>query len=113
MSLWLLKSEPGTYSWADLVRDRKTVWEGVTNPTALIHLRAMKKGEQALIYHTGTERAAVGIAEITTAPYPDPRAGNPKIVVVDIKPVRALARPVTLDEIKSDRTFAGWDLLRI
>jgi len=113
MALWLLKTEPGTYSYADLVRDRKTVWEGITSAAALIHLRNMKKGDDALIYHTGGERAVLGLAQIISNPYPDPKANDPKLVVVDIKPLRALLRPVTLDQIKSDRTFAGWDLLRI
>jgi predicted RNA-binding protein with PUA-like domain len=113
MAYWLLKTEPSTYSWSNLVRDKKTVWEGVTNATALKHLRTMKKGDQALIYHTGGERAAVGIAEITSAPYPDPKKDDKKIVVVDIKPKKPLAKPVGLDLIKADKTFAGWDLLRI
>src|SRR5436190_1030482 len=99
MALWLLKTEPSEYSWDDLVRDKQTVWEGVTNPTALIHIREMKKGDLALIYHTGGERAAVGIAQIARGAYPDPRASNEKLVVVDIKPKKKLARPVTLEQI--------------
>ena len=113
MAYWLLKTEPSTYSWADLVRDKKATWDGVANATALIHLRAMKSGDQALIYHTGTERQAVGIAKITKGPYPDPKEDDAKLVVVDLAPKQALTRPVTLDEIKADKTFAGWDLLRI
>jgi predicted RNA-binding protein with PUA-like domain len=113
MALWLLKTEPSEYSWDDLVRDKQTVWEGVTNPTALIHIREMKKGDLALLYHTGSERATIGIAQIARGAYPDPKAGNPKIVVVDVKPKKELANPVSLDQIKSDKTFAGWDLLRI
>ena len=113
MAYWLLKTEPSTYSYADLERDGKTPWNGITNPTALIHLRAMKKGDLALIYHTGGERAVVGMAQIVTGPYPDPKADNEKIVIVDIKAKKKLARPVDLDEIKADKTFAGWDLLRI
>jgi len=113
MAYWLLKTEPDCYSWSDLVRDRKTVWEGVTNALALKHLRTMKKGDQALIYHTGGERAAVGIAEIISAPYADPNEDDEKIVVVDIKPKKALPEPVGLDVIKADKAFAGRDLLRI
>jgi len=113
MAYWLLKTEPGTYSFSDLQRDGKTPWNGITNPTALIHLRAMKKGDLALIYHTGGERAIVGIAEIVTPPYPDPKAKNEKIVIVDIQAKKPLAHPVELDTIKTDKTFAGWDLLRI
>jgi predicted RNA-binding protein with PUA-like domain len=113
MAYWLLKTEPGTYSWDDLVRDKKATWDGVANATALIHLRAMSKGDLALIYHTGNERQAIGIAEITSKPYPDPKENNEKLVVVDLKPRKKLARPVTLPEIKADKTFAGWDFLRI
>jgi predicted RNA-binding protein with PUA-like domain len=113
MACWLLKTDPGSYSWNDLVRDKRAVWDGVTNATALINMRTMKKGDLALIYHTGNERAAVGIAELTKGPYPDPKANDEKIVAIDIKPKQPLARPVTLDEIKADKSFAGWDLLRI
>jgi len=113
MGLWLLKSEPSLYSWDDLARDKKGTWDGVSNAAALIHLRAMKKGDLALIYHTGDERAAVGIAEITRSAYPDPKQANPKLVVVDLRPKAKLANPVTLDQIKSDKAFSGWDLLRI
>ena len=113
MAYWLLKTEPGTYAWDDLVRDKRTAWEGVTNATALIHIRAMKEGDLALVYHTGGERAIVGVAEVVTNPYPDPNTKDERLVVVDLKPKGKLARPVTLDEIKADRAFAGWDLLRI
>jgi predicted RNA-binding protein with PUA-like domain len=113
MAYWLLKTEPDSYSWGDLQRDRKTTWDGVTNALALKHMRSMKKGDLALIYHTGGERAAVGVAEIVSPPHPDPRQKDEKLVVVDIKPKKALASPVTLDAIKADKTFAGWDLLRI
>ncbi len=71
---WLLKTEPDSYRWDDLVRDKKTAWDGVTNALALKHIRTMKKGDLALIYHTGDERAAVGVAEVVSAPYPDPAA---------------------------------------
>jgi predicted RNA-binding protein with PUA-like domain len=113
MSYWLLKTEPATYSWETLAHEKKARWDGVTNALALKHIRSMKKGDQAIIYHTGDERAAVGIAEITTDPYPDPAEADPKIVVVDLKAKRKLARPVTLAEFKSDKAFVGWDLLRI
>jgi predicted RNA-binding protein with PUA-like domain len=110
---WLLKTEPGTYSWSDLARDKRTTWDGITNATALKHIREMKKGDLALIYHTGDERAAVGVAEIASNPRPDPKADDQRLVVVDLKPKKKLARAVTLDEIKKDKAFAGWDLLRI
>ena len=113
MAFWLLKTEPSTYSYADLERDKKTTWDGVTNATALKHLRTMNKGDLALIYHTGDERAAVGIAEIASAPYADPKADNDKLVVVDLKLKKKLKQPVSLDAIKADKAFAGWDLLRI
>jgi predicted RNA-binding protein with PUA-like domain len=113
MAYWLLKTEPSSYSWDDLIRDKKTVWEGVTNALALKHIRTMKQGDLALVYHTGSERAAVGVAEISSNPYPDPKAKDDRIVVVDLKPKAKLAQAVTLDDIKADPTFAGFDLLRI
>ena len=113
MAYWLLKTEPDCYSWDNLVRDGRTTWDDVTNATALIHLRKMKTGDLALIYHTGTQRACVGLAQITSLPYPDPKSDDPRIVVVDVKPLRKLARAVSLDQIKSDPAFAGWELVRI
>ena len=113
MAYWLLKTEPDVYSFDDLRRDRKTAWDGITNALALKHIRSMKKGDLALIYHTGDERAAVGVAEIISNPHADPKQDDPKLAVVDVKAKQALPRPVTLDEIKADKTFAGWDLLRI
>src|SRR5688500_15445458 len=82
MAYWLLKTEPSTYSYDDLARDKKTTWDGVTNATALKNIRAMKKGDLALVYHTGDVRAVVGIAEIASAPYADPRQDHEKLVVV-------------------------------
>jgi predicted RNA-binding protein with PUA-like domain len=113
MAYWLLKTEPGSYSWDDLVRDKKSTWDGVSNPTALINLRNMRKGDSVLVYHTGGERAVVGVAEIARDPYPDPKQNDPKLVVVDVKPKRKLGQVVSLDDIKADATFAKWDLLRI
>jgi predicted RNA-binding protein with PUA-like domain len=110
---WLLKTEPSTYGFDDLAREKTTVWEGVSNPVALKHIGSMHKGDDLLIYHTGGERAIVGTASVVSDPYPDPKAGNPKIVVADIKVGQRLARPVTLDEIKKDKAFAGWELVRI
>lgn len=113
MARWLLKTEPDCYSFDDLARDKKTAWDGVSNALALKHIRAMKKGDQVLIYHTGAERQAVGIAEVVSNPYPDPKEGDERLVVVDLKAKNKLSRPVTLDEFKADKAFAGWDLLRI
>ncbi len=113
MSKWLLKTEPGTYGWADLLREKRTTWNGVSNALALKHIRSMKKGDLALVYHTGNEKAAVGVAEIVSDPYPDPEDKTGKATVVDLKAKRALAAPVTLAQIKTDPAFAGFDLLRI
>ena len=113
MSHWLLKTEPGEFSWDDLARKKKSAWDGVHNPTALKHIRTMKKGDLALMYHTGDERAMIGIAEVISSPYRDPSQHDERIVVVDVRAVRKLPNAVTLDQIKADKTFAGWDLLRI
>ena len=113
MTFWLFKTEPSTYSYDDLAREKKTTWDGITNATALKHLRTMNKGDLALVYHTGDERAVVGVAEVVSKPYPDPKGKDEKLVVVDLKPKKKLKTPVTLDQIKSDDAFAGWDLLRI
>jgi predicted RNA-binding protein with PUA-like domain len=111
-SLWLLKTEPDNYSYADLERDGATVWDGVSSNAALKHMRGMQPGDLALIYHTGDERQAVGLAEVTSAPYPDPKLGDPKLVVVDVRPLRRLPRPVTLAAVKADPAFAGFALVR-
>ena len=113
MAHWLLKTEPDCYSWDNLVRDKRTTWDGVSNGLALKNIRSMKKGDTALIYHTGGERAAIGIADVVSAPHPDPKAEDDRLAVVEVKPKKKLPRPVMLDEIKADPKFAGWDLLRI
>jgi predicted RNA-binding protein with PUA-like domain len=113
VAYWLVKTEPSSYSFDDLLRDRKTVWNGVRNASALIHMRAMKKSDLAIVYHTGGERAAVGIAQIASDPYPDPKADDPRIVAFDLKAREKLQKPVTLEVIKADPVLAGWDLLRI
>ena len=113
MSLWLLKTEPDCYSWDDLVRDKTATWDGVANATALKHIRSMKKGDLALVYHTGGVRAAIGIATVASAPYADPKEDDERLAVIDLKPKKKLANPVSLDLIKADKAFAGWDLLRI
>jgi predicted RNA-binding protein with PUA-like domain len=112
-SFWLLKTEPDKYSYADLERDGATIWDGVANNTALMHIRTMLPGDLALIYHTGDERQAVGLAEITSAPYADPKLGDPKLVVVDLRPLRRLSRPVTLAAVKADPAFADFGLVRL
>lgn len=113
MAYWLLKTEPDCYSWDQLAADKKTTWDGVANALALKHIRAMKKGDLALIYHTGDERQAVGIAEVASNAYPDPKEEEERLAVIDLKAKKKLNRPVTLATIKADPAFAGWDLLRI
>lgn len=113
MAYWLLKTEPDCYSWDDLARDRSTTWDGVSNALALKHIRSMNKGDLALIYHTGDERSAVGIARVTSTPYPDPKAEDDRLAVVDLKAKRKLKQPVTLSDIKADKSFDGWEFLRI
>ena len=109
---WLLKTEPSTYSWSDLDREKTAVWDGVSNPVALRNIAAMKPGDDALIYHTGDEKAVVGLARVTQAAYPDPKAKDPKLLVVEIVPVRRLATPITLQEIKADARFRDSPLVR-
>ena len=109
---WLLKTEPDNYSYADLVRDGSTVWDGVSNNAALLHIRNMQPGDLALIYHTGDQRQAVGLAEVTSAPYADPQQVDPKLVVVDVKPLRSLPQPITLAAVKADQAFADFALVR-
>ena len=110
---WLFKTEPSTYSWADLERDRRTVWDGVKNALALKNLAAVATGDEVLIYHTGDEKAAVGIAKVVRGAYPDPKQKDARLVVVDLQPVKALARPVALGEMRANRELAGFDLLRL
>ncbi len=110
MAHWLMKSEPGTYSWDDLVRDGGTEWDGVRNPAARLHLRAMKKGDQAFFYHSGDERAVVGMMRISREGRPDGPDG--KWVSVAVEPVRPLASPVTLKAIKAEKRLAAMELIR-
>lgn len=110
--MWLLKTEPGTYSYDDLERERRACWDGVTNPAALKNLRAMKEGERAFVYHTGDEKAVIGEALVVKAAYPDPRARNPRLAVVDVEPRGRLARPVTLAELRQLAEFADSPLVR-
>lgn len=108
---WLVKTEPGTYSWADLVRDGSTAWTGVKNPQAQIHLRSMRTGDLVLVYHTGSEKAVVGVARVSRAPYPDPTAPGTKLHAVDLEPVKPLAKPVALSTLRTDARLTTWDLL--
>jgi predicted RNA-binding protein with PUA-like domain len=110
---WLLKSDPEHYSFHDLERDGKTVWDGIANNMALKNMRSIKPGDQVLVYHTGEERAVVGLAEAVSGPYPDPEQNDPKLVVIDLQANGKLKRPVTLDEIKKSAAFKGFDLVRL
>ena len=110
MNYWLLKTEPDTFSWDDLVRDKKTGWDGVRNFQARSHLKAIKQGDQAFVYHTGEEKAVVGIAKVTRENYPDP-ADN-EWVAIEIAPVKKLKNPVTLAQIKADKRLANMVLVR-
>jgi predicted RNA-binding protein with PUA-like domain len=102
---WLLKTEPSTYSWDDLVREKTTTWDGVNNPVALKHMASMKRGDDVLVYHTGNEKAVVGLARVTSAK-------DSKPPVVEIEAVRPLSQPVPLAEIKADAVFAASPLVR-
>lgn len=110
---WLFKEEPTHYGFDAFVRDRKAVWSGVKNPLAQKHLRSVKKGDRIFYYHTGDEKAVVGIAKALGDAYPDPGDKAGKQSVVDVAPVKKLARPVTLAEIKADGAFKDFPLVRI
>jgi predicted RNA-binding protein with PUA-like domain len=110
---WLFKEEPSNYNFDALVKDKKTVWSGVKNPLAQKHLHAVRKGDRIFYYHTGSEKSVVGIAKALADAYPDPNDMAGKAAVVDVGPVRKLARPVTLAEIKADPAFKNFALVRI
>lgn len=110
MNYWLLKTEPDTFSWDDLVRDKKTGWDGVRNFQARSHLKAMQKGDLAFVYHTGDEKSVVGIAKVTKDNYPDPK--DNEWVAVEIAPVSKLKNPITLAQIKGDKRLANMVLVR-
>jgi len=110
---WLVKEEPTHYNFDALVKDTKTVWSGVRNALAQKHLRGIKKGDRIFYYHTGDEKAVVGIARALSGPYPDPDDATGKYVAVDLAPVKRLPRPVTLAEIKADAAFKDFPLVRI
>lgn len=110
---WILKTEPGTYSWDDLKAEGTGTWDGVANAVALKHIGAMRTGDQVLVYHTGKEKAVVGTARVVSDPYPDPKAKDPRLVVVDLKAGKRLARPVPLAGVKADPLFADHPLVRI
>jgi predicted RNA-binding protein with PUA-like domain len=111
---WLFKTEPSTYSFEDLEKKPAgDVWDGVTNALALKHLRDVRLGDEVLIYHTGDQKAVVGIAEVTRDAYPDPSQKDPKIVVVDLKALKRLPRAVPLADLKKDPLYADFALVRL
>jgi predicted RNA-binding protein with PUA-like domain len=111
-SFWLVKSEPAKYAFADLERDGRTVWDGVRNNQAALYLKAMKAGDQVLYYHSQEGLAVVGIAEVSREAFPDPTDVSGRFVAVELKPVRTLARPVTLAEMKAEPSLAGMAMFR-
>jgi predicted RNA-binding protein with PUA-like domain len=110
---WLFKTEPSVYSFQQLQKDKKTMWDGVKNNLALKNLKDIKKGDEIFIYHTGDEKAAVGIARALGGAYPDPSQKNPRMLVVDIEAVKPLPRAVTLAEVKANKKLANFDLVRL
>ena len=110
---WLFKTEPSAYSFTQLGAEGRATWDGVKNPLALKHLAAVAEGDRVFVYHTGDEKAVVGVARAVSAAYADPNKSDAKLLVVDIEPVRALAKPVSLAAVKANRRFAGFDLVRL
>ena len=113
MARFLVKTEPSTYSFADLVRDKKTVWDGVSNPVACKYLATIQKGDTVVVYHTGDEKQCVGLAVAASDAYADPKLKNPKRPVVDLAPDKPLAKPVTLAQVKADAALQGTPLARL
>jgi predicted RNA-binding protein with PUA-like domain len=109
---WLVKTEPSSYSYDDLARAATAVWDGVKNPVAIRNLKSMHPGDQVLVYHTGDEKAVVGWATVVSAPYPDPKKKDTKLFVIDLKAHRRLPQPVTLAQIKADKTFADLPIVK-
>jgi predicted RNA-binding protein with PUA-like domain len=110
---FLVKTEPSEYSFQDLVRDHHAIWDGISNPLALIHLRSMRRGDNVAVYHTGHEKAVVGVAEAACDPYPDPKLDDPRRVVIDLVPRRTLAVPVSLADFRDDEILRASDLVRL
>ena len=113
MAYWLIKSEPSKYSWEQFVKDKKTFWDGVRNYAARNNLRAMKKGDQLFYYHSNEGTEIVGIAEVAKEAYQDPTTEDTNWVVVDVKPVKKLKKPVSLAQIKGDKRLADMALVKL
>ncbi len=109
---WMVKQEPETYSWDNFVDDGKTDWTGVRNYQARNNLREMQAGDRVLFYHSGKDKAVVGIAEVVKGAYPDPTADDPRWVAIDLKPVKAFPKPVPLPAIRYDKRLSGLPLIR-
>jgi predicted RNA-binding protein with PUA-like domain len=112
MAYWLVKSEPGTYAYSDLERDGRTVWDGVRNNAAALHLKAMKTGDEVLFYHSQDGKAVVGVAKVAREAFPDASDPSGRFVAVELTPVRPLKRPVTLAEMKAEPRLAGLQMIR-
>lgn len=110
---WLFKTDPETYAWSDLEQSKKEMWDGVTNNLALKHLRLARKGDEIFIYHSGNDKAIIGIAVAASDPYPDPSGRNPKLAVIDLVPHKLLKTPVALAEIKANGKLRSWELVRL
>jgi predicted RNA-binding protein with PUA-like domain len=110
---WLFKSDPEHYSYHDLARDKKTVWDGISNNLALKHLRNVRRGDEVMIYHSGGERAVVGLAEVLSDPYTDPKKKDARLAVVEVAARGSVPRPITLDEIKKHAGLKDFDLVRL
>lgn len=113
VNYWLVKQEPKSYNFSILKKDKKTVWDGVHNNLALKHINNMKKGDLILFYHSGDEKQVVGIMQVSSKPYSNPEETNERFVVVDVKYKKELQNPVTLSEMKKQKKFKNWELLRI
>jgi predicted RNA-binding protein with PUA-like domain len=113
MKYWLIKSEPDTYSWDDFVKEGKSMWDGVRNYAARLNMIEMKKGDQALFYHSNEGKEIVGLAEVSKEHYPDPTADDPRWVVVEFVPVEKFPKPVTLKQIKADQRFEDMALVKL
>jgi predicted RNA-binding protein with PUA-like domain len=113
MAHYILKTEPDTYSYDDLARDKQTVWDGISNALALKHLRGIAKGDTLAIYHTGKEKQVVGLARAAGAPFPDPKGKDPKLAVVEITAWKRLPKPVPLSVFREDAVLSKTDLVRL
>jgi predicted RNA-binding protein with PUA-like domain len=113
MAYWLVKSEPSVYGWDQLVKEKKTIWSGVRNYAARLHLRGMKKGDEVFYYHSNEGTDIVGIAKVIKEAYQDPTTDDERWVAVDLEPLRRLKKPVSLEQIKADKRLAEMALVRI